>query len=87
MLAMNSVRLGDVDAAVRYLVHEYFQFDDVGMPIGSEGKAPTPYFPGSGGLLQAVAMMAGGWGGEDTGFVAAFPRDWMARVEKFKGVL
>ncbi|KAJ9191527.1 hypothetical protein DTO164E3_8813 [Paecilomyces variotii] len=87
MLAMNSVRLGDVDAAVRYLVDEYFQFDDVGMPIGSEGKAPTPYFPGSGGLLQAVAMMAGGWGGEDTGFVPAFPRDWMARVEKFKGVL
>ncbi|KAJ9205261.1 Six-hairpin glycosidase-like protein [Paecilomyces variotii] len=87
MLAMNSVRLGDVDAAVRYLVDEYFQFDDVGMPIGSEGKAPTPYFPGSGGLLQAVAMMAGGWGEEDKEFVPAFPRDWMARVDNFERVL
>ncbi|KAL1870642.1 hypothetical protein Plec18167_007406 [Paecilomyces lecythidis] len=87
MLSMNSVRLGDVDAAIGYLVDPNFQFDDVGMPVGSEGKAPTPYFPGSGGLLQAVAMMAGGWGGQDKEFVSAFPEDWMAKVEGFRPVL
>lgn len=67
---------------------EYFQFDEVGMPIGPEGKAPTPYFPGNGGLLLAVGMMAGGWGNiEEKMFAPAFPGEWAVKAEGFKAVL
>lgn len=98
MLAMTAARLGDVDAAVAYLVNENFAFDDVGMPVGPAGKAPTPYFPGSGGLLLAVGMLAGGWGGigepgekgygnGEYGRAPGFPVEWDVRAEGFVGVL
>ncbi|RDW86732.1 uncharacterized protein DSM5745_03374 [Aspergillus mulundensis] len=78
MLAMTSLRLGDVDQAVAWLLDEHFQFDDVGNPVGT--VVPTPYFPASGGLLLAVAMMAGGWDGNEG---MHFPEHWGARVEGF----
>ncbi|KAL2010717.1 hypothetical protein VTN00DRAFT_6524 [Thermoascus crustaceus] len=90
MLAMTAARLGDVESAVGYLVNnENFAFDDVGMPVGPVGKeAPTPYFPGSGGLLLAVGMLAGGWGGREgvDGWdgegnnAPGFPVEWDLRV-------
>ncbi|RYP54047.1 hypothetical protein DL768_001049 [Monosporascus sp. mg162] len=79
MLAMNRLRLGDVDEAVEYLLHPLFAFDDAGYPVGGS-RVPTPYFPGSSALLIAVAMMAGGWDGEPG---AHFPGGWEARVEGF----
>eukprot|EP00136_Aspergillus_niger_P008415 XP_001400162.2 hypothetical protein ANI_1_2958024 [Aspergillus niger CBS 513.88] len=89
MLAMNAARLGDVDAAVRYLVHPNSEFDDVGMPVGT--KAPTPYFPGSSALLLAVAMMAGGWdaatNSSQQDFAPGFPAKWNVRAEGFGQML
>ncbi|PYH35631.1 uncharacterized protein BO87DRAFT_355916 [Aspergillus neoniger CBS 115656] len=89
MLAMNAARLGDVDGAVQYLVHSNFQFDDVGMPVGT--KAPTPYFPGSSALLLAVAMMAGGWdaatNSSQQDFAPGFPAQWNVRAEGFGQML
>ncbi|KAI0402110.1 Six-hairpin glycosidase-like protein [Xylaria palmicola] len=79
MLAMNSLRLGDVDQAVAYLLNPLFKFDDAGYPEGGS-RVPTPYFPGSSSFLLAVAMMAGGWDGEPG---SHFPGDWKARVEGF----
>ncbi|KAJ2987368.1 hypothetical protein NUW58_g4550 [Xylaria curta] len=79
MLAMNSLRLGDVDQAVAYLLDPLFRFDDAGYPEGGL-RVPTPYFPGSSSFLLAVAMMAGGWDGEPG---SHFPEDWKARVEGF----
>ncbi|RYP10966.1 hypothetical protein DL765_007927 [Monosporascus sp. GIB2] len=79
MLAMNRLRLGDVEQAVEYLLHPLFAFDDAGYPVGGS-RVPTPYFPGSSALLTAVAMMAGGWDGEPG---ARFPEGWEARVEGF----
>ncbi|CAI4212547.1 unnamed protein product [Parascedosporium putredinis] len=64
MLAMNSLRLGEVADAVEYLLHPTFAFDDAGYPIGGT-RVPTPYFPSSSSLLVAVAMMAGGWEGAE----------------------
>ncbi|KAL1963970.1 hypothetical protein VTN77DRAFT_7645 [Rasamsonia byssochlamydoides] len=102
LLAMTATRLGEIDQAVGYLVHEGFAFDDVGMPVGSDATAPTPYFPGAGALLLAVAMMAGGWSGSSnnsdassaglgfgTGAGAApgFPREWDVRAEGFMVML
>jgi hypothetical protein len=79
MLAMNSLRLGDVDQAVEYLLHPMFQFDDAGYPVGGS-RVPTPYFPNSASLLIAVAMMAGGWDGEPG---PHFPKGWDAMAEGF----
>ncbi|KAI1820943.1 Six-hairpin glycosidase-like protein [Xylaria intraflava] len=79
MLAMNSMRLGDIDQAVEFLLDPLFVFDDAGYMEGGS-RAPTPYFPGSSSFLLAVAMMAGGWDGEPG---PHFPKDWHARVEGF----
>ncbi|THH17924.1 hypothetical protein EW146_g2969 [Bondarzewia mesenterica] len=81
MLAMSAARLGEPEKAIEWLLHPLFQFDDVGMPVGGV-RAPTPYFPGSGALLYAVAMMAGGWDGSVAGKVApGFPDGWDVQVE------
>ncbi|THH08111.1 hypothetical protein EW145_g2934 [Phellinidium pouzarii] len=63
MLAMSAARNGEPEHAVEWLLDPIFTFDDVGMPTGG-ARAPVPYFPGSGGLLLAVAMMAEGWDGD-----------------------
>ena len=81
MLAMNAARLGDPAKAVELLLDPHFQFDDVGMPVGT--VVPTPYFPASGALLLAVGMLAGGWDGgpEDVG--ARVPAGWRVQAEGF----
>ncbi|KAI1495571.1 Six-hairpin glycosidase-like protein [Biscogniauxia marginata] len=79
MLAMNSLRLGDVDQAVAYLLHPLFEFDDAGYPVGGS-RVPTPYFPGSGAFLLAIAMMAGGWDDEPW---MHFPEGWGVVAEGF----
>ncbi|KAL1884370.1 hypothetical protein VTK73DRAFT_64 [Phialemonium thermophilum] len=79
MLAMNSLRLGDVDGALNYLLHPVFQFDDAGYAVGGS-RVPTPYFPNGASLLTAVAMMAGGWDGEPG---SHFPKGWDVKVEGF----
>ncbi|KAI1293293.1 Six-hairpin glycosidase-like protein [Xylaria venustula] len=79
MLAMNVLRLGDVDQAVSYLLDPLFNFDDAGYSEGGV-RVPTPYFPGSSSFLLAVAMMAGGWDGEPG---PHFPQDWKVTVEGF----
>lgn len=55
LLAMNSLRLGDVDQAVAYLLHPVFQFDDAGYPVGGS-RVPTPYFPNAASLLLASTL-------------------------------
>ena len=65
MLAMSAARNGEQDAAIGWLLHPLFEFDDVGMPVGGV-RVPTPYFPGAGSYLYAIAMMAKGWDGNST---------------------
>ncbi|KAI1460895.1 Six-hairpin glycosidase-like protein [Annulohypoxylon moriforme] len=79
MLAMNSLRLGDVDQALAYLLHPLFEFDDAGYPVGGS-RVPTPYMPGSSAFLLAMAMMAGGWDGEPG---TRFPEGWDVQAEGF----
>lgn len=79
LLAMNSLRLGDVHQALVYLLDPGFAFDDAGYPLGGS-RVPTPYMPSSGALLQAVAMLAGGWDGAPG---SHFPAEWHAAVEGF----
>ncbi|EAU92083.1 hypothetical protein CC1G_09604 [Coprinopsis cinerea okayama7 len=93
MLAMSAARQGNQAKAVEWLLHPLFAFADAGMPIGG-ARVPTPYFPGSGGLLYAVAMMAEGWDGfeldegravgregMDYRQAPGFPEGWDVRTE------
>ncbi|KAJ7769677.1 Six-hairpin glycosidase-like protein [Mycena maculata] len=80
MLAMSAARIGDQEQALEWLLHPLFQFDDAGMPVGGV-RVPTPYFPGAGGLLYAIAMMAEGWDGSN-GTAPGFPAEgWNVRAE------
>ncbi len=84
MLAMCAARLSHPDKAVDYLLnYPAFAFDEHGLVGG--GRAPFPYFPGNGGLLAAVAMMAGGWDGGPAAEAPGFPRDgsWTVKCEGF----
>ena len=84
MLAMTAARLGQPETAVDLLLHPApgFQFDAHGLATGG----PFPYFPSNGGLLTAVAMMAGGWDGAPDVPAPGFPRNgkWKVRSEGFK---
>lgn len=87
MLAMCAARLGQPERAVDYLL-EYpaFAFDPHGLAGG--GRAPFPYFPGNGGLLYAVAMMAAGWDGAPGRHAPGFPRKgWVVKWEGLQKAL
>lgn len=80
MLAMSAARNGEPEKAIEWLLDPLFKFDDVGMPIGGV-RVPTPYFPGSGGLLYAAAFMAAGWDGSEEA-APGFPSEgWEVSVE------
>ena len=76
MVAMAAARLGRPETAVDMLLHPDFRFSTNG----------TGYFPGNGGLLYAVAMMAAGWDGCPEGNAPGFPDDgtWNVKWEGLK---
>jgi len=82
MLAMAAARIGKPETAIDMLLHSSsnFQFDAHGYATGG----PFPYFPSNGGLLTAVAMMAGGWDGS-VGNAPGFPKNgnWVVKFENF----
>jgi hypothetical protein len=86
LLAMTSIRTGDIEGAVGWLLDDAFQFDDVGMPMGGS-RVATPYFPASGSLLMAVAMMAGGFDSDGGNTVERFPESWKAIAEGFQPLM
>ena len=86
MLAMSAARNGETEKALEWLLHPLYQFDDVGMPIGGV-RVPTPYFPGSGALLLAIAMMSAGWD-ESVHHAPGFPAEgWTVRAEGINRVI
>ena len=89
MLAMTAARLGKPEKALDYLLSyaTEFAFEDHGLVGG--GRAPFPYFPGNGGLLYAVAMMAAGWDGAPDVHAPGFPQDgsWTVKWEGLKKAL
>lgn len=89
MLAMTAARLGKQEQAIEYLLSysSEFAFEEHGLVGG--GRAPFPYFPGNGGLLYAVAMMAAGWDGAPNVDAPGFPQDksWTVKWEGLKKAL
>jgi protein-glucosylgalactosylhydroxylysine glucosidase len=83
MAAMTAARLGEGQLAVDFLLMD--QQKNTYLPNGHNYQRPglMAYLPGNGGLLTAIAIMAGGWkGGPDT-HAPGFPQDgsWTVRVE------
>jgi len=81
VFAMTAARLNKPETAIDMLLYnsEHFSFDSL-------GYNSWVYFPGNGGLLSAIAMMAGGWdGGPDT-YAPGFPKNgkWDVKVEGFR---
>lgn len=89
MIAMTAARLGEGNIAVDILMGEYTK--NTYLPNGHNyqtSRLPI-YLPGNGGLLTAVAMMAGGWlSGPDT-HAPGFPQDgsWKVRSEGLQKML
>jgi hypothetical protein len=81
MMAMAAARHNEPAIAVDALLHDATtnQFLLNGCATGG----PYPYFPSNGGLLYAVAMMAGGWDGAPQRNAPGFPDngDWVVRWE------
>jgi protein-glucosylgalactosylhydroxylysine glucosidase len=83
MLAMTAARLGQggraVDALLMDTPRNRYRVN------GHNHQRPglTVYLPGNGGLLYAVALMAGGWDGGPAGPAPGFPDDggWSVRSE------
>ena len=85
MVAMTAARLGETKIAVDALL-----IDTPKNGYSANGhnyqRANLPlYLPGNGGLLYAIALMAGGWKGSPKKHAPGFPDDgsWTVRAEGF----
>jgi hypothetical protein len=82
-IAMTAARLGEPETAVDALLMPTGK--NVFLPNGHNPQtAALPvYLPANGGLLAAVALMAGGWDGDGGRPAPGFPRDgrWTVRHE------
>jgi hypothetical protein len=83
MTALTAARLGDGATAVSALLLETAK--NRYLPNGHNYQRPNLpcYLPGNGGLLYAVALMAGGWRGAPRAHAPGFPSDgsWNVRHE------
>ena len=83
LTAMTAIRLGQRQTAIDALTMETEK--NRYLPNGHNWQRQNLpcYLPGNGGLLYAVAMMAGGWQGAPSGNAPGFPDDgsWTVRCE------
>ncbi|WP_248924377.1 glycoside hydrolase family 65 [Paenibacillus hamazuiensis] len=86
MAAMTAARLGEGALAVDFLMMDVTK--NTYLPNGHNYQRPglLAYLPGNGGLLAAIAMMAGGWQGGPDKHAPGFPDDgsWTVRCEGIK---
>ena len=84
LTAMTAARLGETEIAIDALLMDTQK--NRYLPNGHNWqRSNLPcYLPGSGGLLYAVAMMAGGWRDAPAKPAPGFPDDgsWNVRVER-----
>lgn len=84
MMAMTAARLGRPENAIDALLARHP--NNVVLANGFNNAGSTPYLPGIGGMLWAVAMMAGGWEGGPDRHAPGFPADgtWTVKWEGLK---
>ena len=87
MTAMTAARLGESEIAIQALL-----LDTPKNHYEKNGhnyqRANLPlYLPGNGGLLYAIALMAGGWENSPKRNAPSFPANWKVKVENFNRTL
>jgi hypothetical protein len=86
MTAMTAARLGETKTAIDALMMQTEK--NRYLPNGHNWQRQNLpcYLPGNGGLLYAIAMMAGGWKGGPNRNAPGFPSDgsWTVRSEKLR---
>lgn len=85
MLAMTAARLGRVEDAIDALLMDVQKNTYLVNGHNYQDERLRLYLPGNGGLLAAVAMMAGGWDGSSVE-APGFPQNgkWKIRHEGFR---
>jgi DNA-binding transcriptional LysR family regulator len=83
MVAMTAARLGEPARAIDALLLDTPKNRFRANGHNHQRPGLTIYLPGNGGLLTAVAMMAGGWDGAPSRHAPGFPDDgsWTVRSE------
>jgi hypothetical protein len=80
VVAMCAAKLNNPEKAIDMLLYQnkHNSYDVL-------GYNSWVYFPANGGLLSAIAMMAGGWDGGPATYAPGFPKNgkWNVRVEGF----
>jgi hypothetical protein len=81
VIAMCAARLGRPEAAVDALLAD--RHKNEALPNGHNRQTDSLplYLPGNGGLLAAIALMAGGWAGGPDRPAPGFPADWRVKAE------
>lgn len=89
LLAMTACRLDEPELAIDALMVDTTKNTYLGNGHNFQKLPQLPlYLPGNGGLLFAVAMMAGGWGGAADRSAPGFPSEgWQVRAEGFRPAL
>jgi hypothetical protein len=84
-LAMTAARLHDPGTAVDVLLRDEAKNLHLANGHNRQTDHLPVYLPGNGGLLAALALMAGGWDGDGGGHAPGFPDDgtWVVRHEGF----
>ncbi|MBX7171004.1 MAG: hypothetical protein K1X72_08605 [Pyrinomonadaceae bacterium] len=81
MTAMTAAKLGETEIAIDALLLDtpknHYEKN------GHNYQRPNLplYLPGNGGLLYAIAMMAGGWKNSPKGNAPGFPKNWKVKAE------
>jgi hypothetical protein len=83
LLAMTAARVGEPEVAVDALLMNVKKNTYLNNGCNYQNERLPAYFPGNGGLLTAVAMMAAGWDGAPAGYAPGFPKNgkWIVRSE------
>ena len=88
MVAMTATRLEQPEVAVGALLMSTSRsIQNVYVATGynhADAGELSAYLPGNGGVLTAVALMAGGWKGGPAREAPGFPEAWGVRVEGFR---
>ena len=78
MCAMTAARLGELELAVDFLLMDEVKNSYLVNGHNYQNESLTSYFPGNGGLLTTVAMMATKWG---------FPAGWKVAYQDLEPLL
>jgi hypothetical protein len=84
MTAMTAAKLNEPEIAVEALLLDTPKNHYVQSGHNYQRPNLPLYLPGNGGLLYAVAMMAGGWKDSPKRNAPGFPTDWKVKVENIK---